>query len=95
MMMDDDPVLGMNRRSQMAANVGFLMLKGAGYAAIVVFVLWASIALLAAFRFALPPESQEARDPSPWTPAYEAPAVSGAGSGGMAMDEDAATTAAP
>jgi hypothetical protein len=66
-MSNDDSMLGMSRRNQLAADVGFLMLKGAGYAALLVLAVWFSIAFLAWARFLLPPESQEALDPTPWT----------------------------
>ena len=63
-MIDDDDILRLGRRGQLTANVTFLMLKGAGYAAIVVVTLWVGLVLLGWFgRAVLPDESRNAPDP--------------------------------
>ena len=66
-MSDDNSMLDMNRRSRLTADITFLMLKGAGYAAIVFFGLWILIAVLAAVGGLLPDAAREASDPSPWS----------------------------
>ena len=61
-------------RTQLAGDITRLMLKGAGYATAAFLLLWLVIVVLALIGKALPPESQEAVDPSPWS-ALEAPAA--------------------
>mgnify|MGYP000041194604 CR=1 FL=1 len=63
-MMDDNDMLRLGRRGQLTANVTFLMLKGAGYAAIVVLVIWLGIAFLGWFGATfLPEDSRFTPDP--------------------------------
>ncbi len=66
-MTDDETYLGTTRRTRLAADVGYLMAKGAGYAALLVFGLWLVVAVIALVGGLLPPESQEALDPTPWS----------------------------
>jgi len=62
--MSDQPLdLSNSNKTRLFADVTFLMLKGAGYAAIVFFGLWIGIAVLAALGNLLPPESKQAPDP--------------------------------
>ncbi|KAA9006855.1 RC-LH1 core complex protein PufX [Histidinibacterium aquaticum] len=63
MRLDDNNYLGLDRRSQLAASVAMLQLKGAGYAAIVVFGIWIGIAVLAWIGTLLPPDSRQTPDP--------------------------------
>ena len=61
---DNDDMLRLGRRGQLTANVTYLMLKGAGYAAVVVLVLWVGIAFLGWFgKNVLPEDSQFTPDP--------------------------------
>lgn len=62
-MSDDHQYLEMTRRGRLVADVTFLMLKGAGYAALFVFVIWLAIAVIAAIGNALPDRSRETPDP--------------------------------
>jgi hypothetical protein len=62
-MVDDNDILRIGRKGQLAATTGYLMLKGAGYAAIVVVSIWFFIAALAAIGELLPPESRDTPDP--------------------------------
>ena len=62
-MSDDHQYLEMTRRGRLIADVTFLMLKGAGYAALFVFLVWLSIAVIAAIGNALPDRSRETPDP--------------------------------
>lgn len=64
-MSNNDLMLGMSDRTRLSAGITYLMLKGAGYAAIVVFGGWILIAALAWFgRTVLPEEAQLAADPA-------------------------------
>lgn len=66
--MDDQKnILSMDDKTRLSADITYLMLKGAGYAALLVLGIWLTIAVIAAIGKALPPESQEAADPSPWS----------------------------
>jgi hypothetical protein len=47
-MSDDDFMLSMTRKSRLRAEVTFLMLKGAGLAALVFFSIWIGVAIIAA-----------------------------------------------
>ena len=74
---DNNSILNLSDKSRLGAEVGLLMLKGAGWAAIFVFVVWAGIAVIAGVGKLLPAESREAPDPSPWSmvePVLAAPA---------------------
>lgn len=62
-MIDNDDMLNMGRRGQLTAGVTLLMLKGAGYAAAVVFGAWLLIAVTALIGEALPERSRETPDP--------------------------------
>jgi len=66
-MSDSNSPLGLSDRNRLAAEVGFLMLKGAGYAMILVLAIWFLIAVTAAIGNLLPERSREAQDPSPWS----------------------------
>ena len=61
-MVDDNDILELGRKGQLSANIAFLMLKGAGYAAIVVVGIWLFIAVLAWIGTLLPPESRDTPD---------------------------------
>ena len=60
---EEDDVLRIGRRGQLTANITFLMLKGAGYAAAFLLVVWFSIAILAWIGRLLPEESRDTPDP--------------------------------
>ncbi|KPP92138.1 MAG: photosystem II assembly protein PufX [Rhodobacteraceae bacterium HLUCCA08] len=63
-MADDNDMLQLGRRGQLTANVTYLMLKGAGYAAAVVLVVWLGIAFLGWFGSnVLPEDSRFTPDP--------------------------------
>lgn len=62
-MSDDHQYLEMTRRGRLVADVTFLMLKGAGYAALFVFLVWLAIAIIAAIGNALPDRSRDTPDP--------------------------------
>lgn len=61
--MKNDNILDMSNKSRLSADVTFLMLKGAGYAAIVVIAIWFFIAAFALIGRALPEEARMAADP--------------------------------
>ncbi|MCC5975392.1 MAG: RC-LH1 core complex protein PufX, partial [Rubellimicrobium sp.] len=63
-MTNNDSMLNLSRKSRLSAEVGFLMLKGAGYAAILFFGVWIAIGLMGWFgNNFLPAESRDTRDP--------------------------------
>ena len=62
-MVDDNDMLELGRKGQLTANVTFLMLKGAGYGAVVFFGLWIGIWVLAQLATLLPDERLETPDP--------------------------------
>ena len=63
-MSDENDILRLGRRGRLTANITFLMLKGAGYAAMVVLVAWIGIVILAWIgRNVLPDDSRFAPDP--------------------------------
>jgi Intrinsic membrane protein PufX len=64
-MNNDDLMLGMSRKSRLMAEVTFLMLKGAGYAAALVLSIWFVVAIIAAVGRQLPEDSRSAPDPTP------------------------------
>ena len=68
-MSDDNMIniLGHSERTRLSADITYLMLKGAGYGAIAVLVVWLVLAVIAGIGKALPEESQMADDPTPWT----------------------------
>ncbi len=61
--MKDNDILDLNNKSRLTADITFLMLKGAGYAALVVVAIWFFIAAFAAIGRALPEESRATPDP--------------------------------
>jgi hypothetical protein len=64
-MNDNNSPIGMDSRGRMFADITYLMLKGAGYAAALVIGLWLVVAVTAAIGEALPERSREAPDPTP------------------------------
>ena len=72
-MSDENSMLQMSRKGRLTADITYLMLKGAGYAALFVLVIWFGIAVIAGIGRLLPEESRQAPDPSPWS-ALETPA---------------------
>ncbi|MCX7301631.1 MAG: RC-LH1 core complex protein PufX [Rhodobacterales bacterium] len=66
-MSDQDSILklNLNRRAKLTAEVTYLMLKGAGYAALVFFGTWICIAIIAAVGRSLPEGAQNNPDPAP------------------------------
>jgi len=65
-MTNNDSLLGLSEKNRLRAQVTFLMLKGAGYAAAVFFSIWILVALVAWFgRTVLPEDAQLAADPAP------------------------------
>lgn len=60
-------ILDQSERTRLSADITYLMLKGAGYAAIFCLALWLVLVVIAGIGKALPPESQEAADPTPWS----------------------------
>jgi hypothetical protein len=66
MMSNDNIMGGMSHRSRLKAEVTYLMLKGAGYAAIFVLAIWFVLAVIAWFGSnVLPADAQMADDPAP------------------------------
>ncbi len=63
--MNDDTLFTMSKRSRLTADVTFLMLKGAGYAAAFILSIWLVIAVIAAIGRQLPEESRQTPDPTP------------------------------
>ncbi len=63
--MTDHNLLELSGRTKLRANITWLMLKGAGYAALFVAVIWIGIAVLAAVGTLLPSESRDQPDPTP------------------------------
>lgn len=61
--MKDDNILDMNSKSRLTADITYLMLKGAGYAALVVIAIWFFIGAFALIGRALPEEARMAADP--------------------------------
>lgn len=65
-MSDNNSMLNLSRKSRLTAEVTFLMLKGAGYAAALFFGLWILLAVIGWFGSnVLPEASQNAPDPAP------------------------------
>jgi hypothetical protein len=103
-MSNNDLMLGMSDRTRLRAHVTYLMLKGAGYAALVFFSGWILVAALGWFgRTVLPEDAQLAADPAPQAfidmaeraraaeaPAAEAPAAEAPAADAAATDADAA-----
>lgn len=104
-MSNNDLMLGMSDRTRLRAHVTYLMLKGAGYAALVFFAGWILVAALGWFgRTVLPEDAQLAADPAPQAfidmaerarapaPAAEAPAAEAEAPAAEAPAADAAAT---
>ena len=64
-MSDDNSMLGMSRKGRLTADITYLMLKGAGYAALLVLGLWLVIAIISAVGQSLPERSRDTQDPTP------------------------------
>jgi hypothetical protein len=64
---DNHNILSIPERSRHAADITYLMLKGAGYAAIFCLLIWLVFAVIAGIGRALPAESRDAPDPTPWS----------------------------
>lgn len=65
-MSNNDLMLGMTDKTRLRASVTYLMLKGAGYAALAVVTIWIVMAVIAWFgRTVLPEDAQLAADPAP------------------------------
>ena len=64
-MSNDENTLNLSRKSRLSAEVTYLMLKGAGYAALLVIGIWLTIEVIAGIGRLLPEESRETPDPSP------------------------------
>jgi len=62
-MSDENNILDMDGKMRLSADITYLMLKGAGYAAIFVLALWFIIAVIAGIGRALPDQSRETPDP--------------------------------
>jgi hypothetical protein len=98
-MSNNDLLLGMSERTRLRAQVTYLMLKGAGYAAAAFVTIWIVVAALAWFgRTVLPEDAQMANDPAPQAfiemaeQARAADAAAMAPRADVAAEEDAATT---
>ena len=66
-MSNDDQMLGMSRKTRLMADVTFLMIKGAGYAAALILGIGLVIAVIAAIGRQLPEDSRNQPDPTPLT----------------------------
>lgn len=64
-MSDQNSMISMSRKSRLRAEMSYLMLKGAGVAALVFFGGWIAIAIIAAIGRQLPEDSRGAADPTP------------------------------
>ena len=58
---------GESNRFSLSADVLLLMMKGAGYALVFCLAVWFCIAVMAAIGRALPDESRETEDPTPFS----------------------------
>ena len=56
-------ILEHSERTRLSADITYLMLKGAGYAAIACLLIWFVLAVLAGIGRALPEESRDTPDP--------------------------------
>jgi len=64
-MSNDENTLNLSRKGRLSADVTYLMLKGAGYAALLVIGIWLTIEVIAGIGRLLPAESRETPDPMP------------------------------
>jgi hypothetical protein len=108
-MSNNDLLLGMSERTRLRAQVTYLMLKGAGYAAVAFIAIWLFVAVLGWFgRNVLPEDAQTAADPAPQAfiemaeqaraadaPAEDAAAMEAAPAEEAPAEEAAAMEAAP
>lgn len=62
-MSEHDNILDMDNKTRLSADITYLMLKGAGYAAIFVLAVWFIIAVIVGIGRALPEQSRETPDP--------------------------------
>ncbi len=60
-------ILGHTERTRLTADITYLMLKGAGYGAALCLAIWLVIAVIAGIGQALPDESRDTQDPTPWS----------------------------
>ncbi|MEM9350449.1 MAG: RC-LH1 core complex protein PufX, partial [Pseudomonadota bacterium] len=58
-------LLNMTETQRLRYDILGLMMKGAGYAALLCIALWAFVYVWVAIGWLLPPESKEAQDPTP------------------------------
>ena len=61
--MKNENILDLSEKNRLSADITYLMLKGAGYAAIFVLALWFIVAVIAGIGRALPDQSRETPDP--------------------------------
>ncbi len=64
-MSDQNDIFTFSRESRLRMDVLGLMMKGAGYAALLVVGIWAFIYVIYLIGLALPEESKQAGDPTP------------------------------
>ena len=64
-MSNDENTLNLSRKGRLSAEVTYLMLKGAGYAALFVIGIWLTIEVIAGIGRLLPAESRDNPDPTP------------------------------
>ena len=72
----DANMLNLSNTARLRADILGLMLKGAGYAALLVISIWAFIYAIYLVGLLLPSESKEAADPTPlsfWLEAVQLP----------------------
>ncbi|WP_333711874.1 RC-LH1 core complex protein PufX [Yoonia sp.] len=62
-MSEQDNILDLDNKTRLFADITYLMLKGAGYAAVFVLALWFIIAAVAFIGRILPEESRGTPDP--------------------------------
>jgi hypothetical protein len=77
MMINYNRVIDTSNKGRLTTLLSLLMLKGAGYAALVVLVTWFTIAALDVIGGFLPDEARQAADPTPWS-ALDVPAPASA-----------------
>ena len=61
--MENENILQQSEKSRLTADITYLMLKGAGYAAIFVLAVWFIIAVIAGIGRILPEDSRNTPDP--------------------------------
>ena len=62
-MSNQENILDLDNKTRLSADITYLMLRGAGYAAVFVLALWFIIAVIAGIGRALPDQSRETPDP--------------------------------